>query len=128
MGRQEEGNSLIDEVVRACPGDQATLQAATMYYRETGDGVCVCVCVLCVRVCVCVCVCCVCVCVCVCEGYSISSTEQKVVDLYTRAAEQYPGNQDILTHLFMAFVRVGHYHKQQQVTNQIAGFRISNLE
>ncbi|CAI8015180.1 N-alpha-acetyltransferase 25, NatB auxiliary subunit [Geodia barretti] len=38
MGRQEEGNSLIDEVVKACPGDQATLQAATMYYRETGDG------------------------------------------------------------------------------------------
>ena len=38
MGRQEEGNSLINEVIKACPGDQATLQAATMYYRETGDG------------------------------------------------------------------------------------------
>jgi N-terminal acetyltransferase B complex non-catalytic subunit len=37
-----------------------------------------------------------------------------VVDLYTQAAEQYPGNQEILTHLFMAFVRVGNYHKQQQ--------------
>lgn len=38
MGRQEEGNALINEVVKACPGDQATLQATTMYYRETGDG------------------------------------------------------------------------------------------
>ncbi|CAI8015183.1 N-alpha-acetyltransferase 25, NatB auxiliary subunit, partial [Geodia barretti] len=84
MGRQEEGNSLIDEVVKACPGDQATLQAATMYYRETGDG-----------------------------------AEPKVVDLYTQAAEQYPGNQEILTHLFMAFVRVGNYHKQQQTALQL---------
>ena len=117
MGRQEEGNSLIIEVVKACPGDQATLQAATMYYRETGDGMHV---GMEWRV--------LCYIFCRCRKYFCVRTpippslppsffflEQKVVDLYSRAAEQYPGNQEILTHLFMAFVRVGNYHKQQQV-------------
>ena len=37
------------------------------------------------------------------------------MDLYARASQQYPGNQEILTHLFMAFVRIGDYQKQQQV-------------
>ena len=33
MGRQEEGQSLIDEVIRACPRDHATLQAATILHQ-----------------------------------------------------------------------------------------------
>ena len=37
MGRQEEAAPVMDEVLKACPVDQATLQAATMYYRETGE-------------------------------------------------------------------------------------------
>ena len=37
MGRQDEAAPVMDEVLKACPVDQATLQAATMYYRETGE-------------------------------------------------------------------------------------------
>ena len=37
MGRQEESLALIGEVRGAHPGDQATLQACTMYFREMGD-------------------------------------------------------------------------------------------
>ena len=40
-GRSDEGHSVVDQVVRACPGDQATLQAVSMFYKETGE------CVLC---------------------------------------------------------------------------------
>ena len=38
VGRHREASCLIEEVMKACPGDQATLQAATMYFRETGEG------------------------------------------------------------------------------------------
>ena len=38
-----------------------------------------------------------------------------MVELYEAAAEGYPTNEEILTQLFMAYVRVGDYQKQQQV-------------
>ena len=38
MGRQDEGSQLIEEVMKARPGDQATLQAVTMYFREIGNS------------------------------------------------------------------------------------------
>ena len=47
-----------------------------------------------------------CVCVCV---------DNKMVELYEGAAHVYPNNEEILTQLFMAYVRVGAYQKQQQV-------------
>ena len=50
----------------------------------------------------------VCVCVCVC-------VDNKMVELYEGAAHVYPNNEEILTQLFMAYVRVGAYQKQQQV-------------
>lgn len=38
-----------------------------------------------------------------------------MVDLYEASARNYPTNEEILTQLFMAYVRVGDYQKQQQV-------------
>ena len=38
-----------------------------------------------------------------------------MVELYEGAARMYPNNEEILTQLFMAYVRVGDYQKQQQV-------------
>ena len=37
MGRSDESSTLIDEVIKSQCGDQATLQAVSMYHRETGD-------------------------------------------------------------------------------------------
>ncbi|KAH3891026.1 hypothetical protein DPMN_015117 [Dreissena polymorpha] len=34
--------------------------------------------------------------------------------MYENANKSRPGNEEILTHLFMAYVRLGHYKKQQQ--------------
>ena len=41
--------------------------------------------------------------------------DNKMVELYESAAKGYPNNEEILTQLFMAYVRVGDYQKQQQV-------------
>ena len=41
--------------------------------------------------------------------------QTKIVELYAAAAEHYPKNAEILTHLFMSYVRVGDCQKQQQV-------------
>lgn len=37
VGRQEESLSAIKEVIASHPGDQATLQACTMYYKENDE-------------------------------------------------------------------------------------------
>lgn len=37
MGRQEEAVSNMDIVLASHPGDQATLQACTMYFKENAD-------------------------------------------------------------------------------------------
>lgn len=43
----------------------------------------------------------------------------KIVQLYADAAVHYPSNQEILTHLFMAYVRVGEYKKQEHTAIQL---------
>lgn len=37
LSRGEEANELVESVLATHPGDQATLQALTLFYRETGD-------------------------------------------------------------------------------------------
>ena len=37
MGRKEEAVNTMDLVLSSHPGDQATLQACTMYFKETSD-------------------------------------------------------------------------------------------
>lgn len=40
---------------------------------------------------------------------------EKVCEIYAAAAKAVPHSEEILTHLFMAYVRVGDYQRQQQV-------------
>lgn len=44
---------------------------------------------------------------------------EKICELYTNAAKQQPGNEDILSHLFMAHVRVSDFQSQQTVALQL---------
>lgn len=44
---------------------------------------------------------------------------QKIAAVYADAAKHYPKNQEILTHLFMAYVRVGNCQRQQQTAGQL---------
>lgn len=41
LSREGEANELVDRVLSGHPGDQATLQALTLFYRETGECECV---------------------------------------------------------------------------------------
>ena len=43
------------------------------------------------------------------------SAVEKVCEIYAAAAKAAPHSEEILTHLFMAYVRVGDYQRQQQV-------------
>lgn len=43
----------------------------------------------------------------------------KIAQMYADAAVHYPKNQEILTHLFMAYVRIGEYQKQQHAAIQL---------
>ena len=37
LGRVEEGRALVEEAKERGPADEPTLQAMTLYYRETGQ-------------------------------------------------------------------------------------------
>lgn len=37
LGRAEEGRALLEEAKEKGPADEPTLQAMTLYYRETGQ-------------------------------------------------------------------------------------------
>lgn len=43
----------------------------------------------------------------------------KICEIYSHAARQTPGNEDLLSHLFMAHVRVNNYQAQQTVALQL---------
>ncbi len=43
LSREEEANELVGTVLSSHPGEQATLQALTLFYREIGDCEYVCV-------------------------------------------------------------------------------------
>ena len=47
----------------------------------------------------------------------IYTLDKKIVELYESAVKSYPTNEEFLTQLFMAYVRVGDCAKQQQVNN-----------
>ena len=46
---------------------------------------------------------------------ALVSAVEKVCEIYAAAAKAMPQSEEILTHLFMAYVRVGDYQRQQQV-------------
>ena len=51
----------------------------------------------------------------VCFGPGVVPAVEKVCEIYAAAAKAMPQSEEILTHLFMAYVRVGDYQRQQQV-------------
>ena len=56
---------------------------------------------------------------CVSLSESLIPSDAKIAELYADAASHYPKNQEILTHLFMAYVRIGDYQKQQHTAIQL---------
>lgn len=44
----------------------------------------------------------------------IYSTADKIKEVYEAAAKADPNNEELLTHLFMAYVRLGDFKRQQQ--------------
>lgn len=46
--------------------------------------------------------------------FILPSTADKISEVYEAAAKANPHNEELLTHLFMCYVRLGDYKKQQQ--------------
>lgn len=53
-------------------------------------------------------------------------TVDKICTLYSNAAKQNPGCEDILSHLFMSYVRVNDFESQQRVANQLYKLKPKN--
>nr|CAD7589516.1 unnamed protein product [Timema genevievae] len=51
---------------------------------------------------------------------------EKICDIYNAATKKDPSNEELLTHLFMAHVRVGDYKKQQQVAMSLYKLKPKN--
>ena len=46
-------------------------------------------------------------------------TAREICKLYENAVKREPSNEELLSHLFMAHVRIGDYKKQQQAAMQL---------
>jgi len=77
LGRSEEAQSILKEVLLEEPYDDSTLQAMAICYRETHKPELTC-------------------------------------QAYEAALKKDPTNEEFLSHLFMGYVRIGDYRKQQQ--------------
>lgn len=53
-------------------------------------------------------------------------TVDKICTLYTNAAEQIPGNEEILSQLFMSYVRVNDFQSQQSIALQLYKLKPKN--
>lgn len=49
-------------------------------------------------------------------------TVNKMVLLYEAAAKKYPSNEEILTQLYMAYVRIDDYDQQQKVWHNVIDY------
>lgn len=65
-------------------------------------------------------------CFCVFLFCNISSAVENICALYTNAAKRSPANEDILSHLFMAHVRVNDFAAQQSVALQLYKLKPKN--
>lgn len=91
-----EAKELLDQVLSTTPTDDPTLQAMTMCYRDMN------------------------------EPAMVSLIYENAVKKITSNKE--PGHsahmEEVLSHLFMSYVRVGDFHKQQITANNL--FKVSN--
>lgn len=117
MGREEEAEPIMKVLVVEKPCDVSTLQVMTFYYRETDE-----------------------------RKWSlvtlpnqINNTRffffcfsfnqcpvEQICTLYSNAVSVCPGNEELMSHLFMAYVRVNDYKQQQAVALQLYKFRPKN--
>lgn len=99
LGREKESVPLIENLEKSEPDDDATLQVMTYCFRELDQ----------------------------CEWYLVTMFRanlcailvNKICSVYHNAAKKQPGNDEILSQLFMAHVRVNDYKSQQIVALQL---------
>ncbi|KAG4065801.1 hypothetical protein HA402_012479 [Bradysia odoriphaga] len=89
MGRDDEGDALVEQIAAENPFDDSTLQVMTYCYKER-------------------------------EEFG------KICTLYSNAAKQSPGCEDILSHLFISYVRVNDFAAQQLVAMQLYKLKPKN--
>lgn len=63
---------------------------------------------------------------CTCTYLFPICVDAPIAELYEHAVEKYPSNEEYLTHLFMAYVRIGNYKKQQQVAVKLHKLKPDN--
>lgn len=82
LGREEEGETIIEGLEKEKPSEESTLQVITFFYRETEQL-------------------------------------EKICLLYAEAVKQIPGNEEMLSHLFMSYVRTNDFKSQQSAALQL---------
>lgn len=100
MGKSQDCESILEHVKQESPADDYTLQAMTICYREIHK------CWYLIPL---------------ISTYSmlpitlISFVVDNICDIYEKAVQKDPQNEELNTHLFMSYVRISDFKKQQQV-------------
>lgn len=102
LGKEDECQSIIDKVRSEVPCEDSTLQAMSICYRESHQRIDTFILTLIT-----------------CLFYTYSFllyffTADKISEVYEAASKADPNNEEILSHLFMSYVRLGDFKKQQQ--------------
>ena len=102
IGRSEEAQGILKEVLKEEPSEDATLQAMAICYRETHQRKLLKL----------------------LERFKRLPPDDRLViyvptaeltcQAYQTASRKDPQNEEFLSHLFMSYVRIGNYRKQQQ--------------
>lgn len=95
LGRVEEAQVILKEVQKEEPYEDATLQAMAICFRETHQR----------KFCS--------SCPCVHTNSYFDFSAELTCQAYESAIKKDPQNEEFLSHLFMSYVRVGDYRKQQ---------------
>lgn len=101
LGRDDEGEALVDSVLKEENIDESTLHAMTLAYRELDQGKNV---------------------FCHSQYSNLTSLTtfgaflaNKICEAYEIATKRYPHNEELVTQLFMALVKQDNFKRQQQV-------------
>ena len=106
LHREPEAQIILNEVEKEEPVDDATLQAMTMCFRELNAGqfpVCL------NRL-----------------NNHCDNLVGKIAETYELALRKEPQNEELLSHLFMAYVRMSDYQKQQQTALKLYKIKPKN--
>lgn len=89
LGRDDESQTILEELEKEKPCDESTLKVMTFCYRET-------------------------------------EKLDKICTMYMEASKVQPGNEEILSHLFVSYVRINDYKSQQSVALQLFKLKPKN--